>query len=492
MGVGDGLDYGQPQSGATLVALRPAAGAAGEAVEDVAGVAGGQAGPVVGDPQAQQAIGAGAGDAAADAQGRPLRRVIDGVGRDLEHRLHNSLAVDGRGGLGDLLHQPLAVAQGLRLGFQFQGEVGDVDGPGDDEVRPLRPRQGQQLGDYPRHAVQLRRRQIDRPLALLAGGALEQLQLAADDGDRRAQLMAGVVDEAALGRVGGLQAIEHPVERQRQLGDVVAAGHRHAPRQVGVLDASGHAADLAHRRQDLPGDQPRDEQRQQQTADGHAGDDAHLVVDLRPLGGGEGRDDQMIRIGASRQRDLAPMDASVGVGFEDAGRLVGLADRPQQLAVAGQPAGVHAIGARAPLDLQDLIADDARDDLIGLRDLPRQEHLEQARRRLEGLPRLRVGALHRESAELLDLLLDLRVRTGFDLGQHDRSGGEDDREQHDAQQHHDPRDDPPSGGEPGADDRLIGAIGGLSRCGGHQSSSQSSEPSSQSSSQSSFQSSPPP
>ena len=455
VGVGDGLHDGQAQACATLVSLRPG-GPAGETVEDVAGVVGGQAGAGVGDPQAQQPAGAirarpgavGAGDPAADADRRPLVRVIHRVGGDLEHRLHDPLGVDHRRGFGDFLDQPLPVAEGLRLRFEFQGQVGDVGFGGHDEVGAFGAGESEQLGDDARHAVELRRRQADGALAFLAGRALEQFELPADDGDRGAQFMAGVVDEAALRGVRRFQPVEHPVEGQREFGDVVAAGHGHPLRQVGVLDAGGDAADLAHGRENLPGYHPRDEQRQQQAADGHAGDDPDLVVHAFAGFGSECGDDQVVGVGPAGQRDAPPVDAPVIPGFEDAGGRVGFADGPQQFAVGDEPLGAQSLGSGAAFDLDDLVADDAGDDLVVLGDLPRQEHLEQPGRRVERFARGGVDALDGEAPEFLGLLLDLRVRAGLDFGEHDRARRQDDREQHDAQQHHDPRDNPPPRREP--------------------------------------------
>ena len=54
----------------------------------------------------------------------------------------------------------------------------------------------------------------------------------------------GVGDERALRRERGLQAVEHGVERVRQLADLVVAVDRDAPGQVGVGDRPRGVAEL--------------------------------------------------------------------------------------------------------------------------------------------------------------------------------------------------------------------------------------------------------
>ena len=54
--------------------------------------------------------------------------------------------------------------------------------------------------------------------------AAQQLDVAAHDRDRRAQLVARVGDEAALLGVGALEAVEHRVERRRRAMPSSSAG----------------------------------------------------------------------------------------------------------------------------------------------------------------------------------------------------------------------------------------------------------------------------
>ena len=51
----------------------------------------------------------------------------------------------------------------------------------------------------------------------------QDLQVAAADRDRRAQLVRALADERALALERGLEAVEHAVERRRELSDRVGA-----------------------------------------------------------------------------------------------------------------------------------------------------------------------------------------------------------------------------------------------------------------------------
>ena len=60
----------------------------------------------------------------------------------------------------------------------------------------------------------------------VSGSRVEQLEMTADDRDRRAQLVAGVGDELALERERLLEPVEHRVEQVPELGDLVVALRR--------------------------------------------------------------------------------------------------------------------------------------------------------------------------------------------------------------------------------------------------------------------------
>ena len=106
------------------------------------------------------------------------------------------------------------------------------------EVRPSRLRQDQQLVDEPCHAVELVDDQVARALTLIGRAFVEQLKVAAHDRQRRAQLVANVVEEVALIGERGLQAVEHLVERARQLRHLVVALDLDTLREVGLRDGA--------------------------------------------------------------------------------------------------------------------------------------------------------------------------------------------------------------------------------------------------------------
>ena len=111
---------------------------------------------------------------------------------------------------------------------------------GPDRQRILvEPSEGQQLlGERDETVGLLGGRAHHAPELLAIGGAGRgELELALEDGERRAQLMAGVGDEGALARAGTSQPREHLVQRGAQPADLVASlreGRR----------ASGSAAEM--------------------------------------------------------------------------------------------------------------------------------------------------------------------------------------------------------------------------------------------------------
>ena len=94
----------------------------------------------------------------------------------------------------------------------------------------------QQVLDEPAHALDLDRRRASRrgaPRPRRAGRQGEHLELAADDRQRRAQLVRGVGDERRLAVERVLEAVEHVVEGVGQHADlVVAGGDLHARAEV--------------------------------------------------------------------------------------------------------------------------------------------------------------------------------------------------------------------------------------------------------------------
>jgi len=102
------------------------------------------------------------------------------------------------------------------------GELGEVDEVERHEVGALGAAQHEQVVDQAVHPIQLVLQDGDDPGAVGVGvGALEQLEVAADDGDGSAELVTGVGDEAALCGERGGEAVEHPVERSGERAEFV-------------------------------------------------------------------------------------------------------------------------------------------------------------------------------------------------------------------------------------------------------------------------------
>ena len=131
--------------------------------------------------------------------------MLDGVLRELHDGLGEPLAVGGEPAGPRLREPPVAVRERLRLREQLVGEHVEVERAGAQEVGLLGLGEQQQVVDEARHPVELVGHERDGLLAL-ARVVAEQLEVAADDRDRRAQLVAGVDDERALARERGLRA----------------------------------------------------------------------------------------------------------------------------------------------------------------------------------------------------------------------------------------------------------------------------------------------
>ena len=154
----------------------------------------------------------------------------------------------------------------------------------------VEPRERQQVLDEHAHA---RRLVLDPPHRLLDVGGLarrahpEQLRVAADRGERRAQLVRGVADELAqaiLARLAlgerALEAVEHGVEREPDAADLGArVGARDAVREVAAGDPARGVADAVERQQPDAHEDPRDGGEQQQHAGDHEALDDHETVE---------------------------------------------------------------------------------------------------------------------------------------------------------------------------------------------------------------------
>ncbi len=148
--------------------------------------------------------------------------MLEGVADQVHHRLVQALLVSLHHRRRGLLHPHLPLAERRGLRRQVADELRQVEGVRRDEVGLLGPGQSQQILDDPGHAIQLGRDQVHRRLPLLRVLA-QQLQLTPDHRDRGPQLVSGVVHEAPLGGEGFLQAVQHPVECDRQRRHLVVA-----------------------------------------------------------------------------------------------------------------------------------------------------------------------------------------------------------------------------------------------------------------------------
>ncbi len=124
----------------------------------------------------------------------------------------------------------------------------------------LRAGQQQQILRDPGEAIELIQKAFDNALQL-GGGALAaqgHLGLAAQGGERRAQLVRGVGEKLTLLRNVALDAVEHFVERGRQLVEfVVCVGVGQAIRQRPGADPTGGRGHGVNRLKDPAGESPR-------------------------------------------------------------------------------------------------------------------------------------------------------------------------------------------------------------------------------------------
>ena len=115
----------------------------------------------------------------------------------------------------------------------------------------LGPRQRQQLLDQPRRAFDAGGQRIGRGgTFVFAAGALEQLQLQLQRGQRRAQLVRRVGDEGALRVQRQAQALQQRVQRRHQRRHLVGqanGGQRFERLLVALAHARGDALQWAQR-----------------------------------------------------------------------------------------------------------------------------------------------------------------------------------------------------------------------------------------------------
>jgi hypothetical protein len=252
----DGPDDRQTQPEALVLV---ADGAATEALEDLVAVPGGHTRAGVPHPQpsgvavvrrAQRDLVTGSG-------------VLDGVVAELQQGLGQPLLVDLRGHARRLVERPAPLAEAARLGEDVDGEPGEVHRSAGDEVRAVALGQEDEVADQASHPVHLVQQELPGLGDLLGTADVQQLEVAAQHRQRRLELVPRVVEELPLPDERLLEPVEHPVDGAGERGDVVVAGHRQAPGEVGVGDLVGGLAQGAQRRQQpagLPGGEGDHEQ----------------------------------------------------------------------------------------------------------------------------------------------------------------------------------------------------------------------------------------
>ena len=220
--LGDGLHDGQPQA-EPLVARRHLAPA--EALEDPVLVLVRYAGTGVPHPDAAPPSPSYDEPIAISS---PVSGVLDGVVRQREHGLGDPLLVHRGDRLPGTVELPGPVAQPTRLREQRVGEPLQADRLRGQEVGAAGLREQDQVAHEPRHPVDLVEQQRPGLRDLRRVLVVEQLEVPAEHGERRLQLVAHVVEELALPDERLLEPREHAVEGPGQRGDVVVARLRAA------------------------------------------------------------------------------------------------------------------------------------------------------------------------------------------------------------------------------------------------------------------------
>ena len=91
--------------------------------------------------------------------------------------------------------------------------------------------------------------------------------MAADDRQRRLELVRGVVREAPLGRERPFEPVEHLVERRRELRDLVLPFRRDARAEVGLRDRARGPCQRGHGPDHAVGEAPGEERSEQEHAE---------------------------------------------------------------------------------------------------------------------------------------------------------------------------------------------------------------------------------
>ena len=100
-----------------------------------------------------------------------------------------------------------------------------------------------------------------------SGSSSEQLEVAAADRERVAELVVRVLDELALALEDRLEPVEHRVEAARHVGGLSGPADLDPLREVGLRDRVRRLGEQAHRREHAAGDEPGERRGEQEDAD---------------------------------------------------------------------------------------------------------------------------------------------------------------------------------------------------------------------------------
>ncbi len=158
-------------------------------------------------------------------------------------------------------------------------------------------RENEQIGYETGEALRLTVRFLDRPIALgrrQPWRMPEQLEIGADHGERRPELVRGVGHEALLRRVSAGQAREHLVEGRREATQLIPGGaRRDSTRELArPRDRSGRLGQDSHRSESMARQEPshgeRDDGAHHRHEQHEASEPAHRGIEMRQrLSGGE-------------------------------------------------------------------------------------------------------------------------------------------------------------------------------------------------------------
>src|SRR6266566_1775231 len=195
-----------------------------------------------------------------------------------------------------------------------------------------------------------------------AGVGEVDFELGADAGERAAQVVGGVGDEAPLAPGGVLEAVQHGVHRAAEAGDlVVATGVGDSRAKVGAADAGDLRSDGFDRAQGASDEGP--DERRQQGGDGWddeaeaGGQDSSAVVDVVERAGDLEHDGPVAAPDAPGQEpegvraETRALDGPQGLGvpgwwrFADRCRAGDVGAGGQHMAVGGHDLDDHVLGA---------------------------------------------------------------------------------------------------------------------------------------------------